>query len=331
MTDAAEGMSLRISSDALPARERAAAMREWVGRKLLRVELEPVTDRPFRLDLMVRAWPGLALASASDFGLRSRRTPAMVADSDDDVHLGINLAGTYIASQRGREVVLRRGDAVVTSCADAGELIHPRHGQALGVKIPRAVLAPLVGNVDDAIMRTVPRRNDALQMLSSYLGLLWQRDPPPSAELLRAAIDHVHDLVALTIGATRDGAAIARGRGLRAARLRAVKTQIMAQLAGPGLTPAAVAASQQISESYMRKLFESEGTSFSDFVLEQRLERVRRLLADPNLVDRTIASLAFSAGFGDLSYFNKAFRRRFSATPSEVRAQTVAAKAHREG
>jgi len=72
MTDAAEGMSLRISSDALPARERAAAMREWVGRKLLRVELEPVTDRPFRLDLMVRAWPGLALAADAGDGRRQR-------------------------------------------------------------------------------------------------------------------------------------------------------------------------------------------------------------------------------------------------------------------
>jgi hypothetical protein len=38
------------------------------------------------------------------------------------------------------------------------------------------------------------------------------------------------DLVAVTLGATRDAAAAAEGRGLRAARLRAIKTDIEANL-----------------------------------------------------------------------------------------------------
>jgi AraC-like DNA-binding protein len=327
MRVAADGASLRISSEALPERERTPAMREWIGRKVLRVELEPVTDAPFQLDLRVLALPELALASASDFGLRSRRTRELVTDSDDDVHLGINVAGTYIAEQRGRKVVLHDGDAVVTSCADTSELVHPQHGRALGLKIPRAKLAPLVGNIDDAIMRIIPHSNPTLRMLSGYVGLLWQENALASPELRRAAVDHVHDLVALTIGATRDGAAIAQARGLRAARLRGIKAHILAQLADPDLRPPAVAASQGISESYLRKLFEAEGTSFSDFVLAQRLARMHRLLAAPHLADRTIASLALSVGFGDVSYFNKVFRRRYGATPSEVREQARATKA----
>jgi len=43
------------------------------------------------------------------------------------------------------------------------------------------------------------------------------------------------------------------------------------------------------------------------------------MLSDPRLGDRTIGSVAFDVGFGDLSYFNRAFRRRYDATPSEVR------------
>jgi len=38
--------------------------------------------------------------------------------------------------------------------------------------------------------------------------------------------------------------------------------------------------------------------------------------------------VAFDAGFGDLSYFNRVFRRRFGATPSDVRA---AARRSHEG
>lgn len=68
----------------------------------------------------------------------------------------------------------------------------------------------------------------------------------------------------------------------------------------------------------MRKLFESEDTSFTQFVLGQRLARAHALLSDPHFADRSIAALALEAGFGDLSYFNRAFRRRYGASPSAV-------------
>lgn len=35
--------------------------------------------------------------------------------------------------------------------------------------------------------------------------------------------------------------------------------------------------------------------------------------------NRSISAIAFDSGFGDLSYFNNTFRRRFGATPTDVR------------
>jgi len=115
-----------------------------------------------------------------------------------------------------------------------------------------------------------------------------------------------------------------RSRGVRAARLRAVKADIMANLGARGLSLAVVAMRHNISPSYVRKLFESEGTSFTDFVLSERLARARRLIADPVSAGRTIGDIALEAGFGDLSYFNRAFRRRFGDTPSGIRADAYA-------
>jgi hypothetical protein len=40
----------------------------------------------------------------------------------------------------------------------------------------------------------------------------------------------MHDLIAATIGATRDGRAIAEGRGIAAARLRSIMADISANL-----------------------------------------------------------------------------------------------------
>jgi len=45
-----------------------------------------------------------------------------------------------------------------------------------------------------------------------------------------------------------------------------------------------------------------------------------RRLADRRHADRTIGAIAFAAGLGDLSYFNRAFRRRYGTTPSDARA-----------
>jgi AraC-like DNA-binding protein len=132
------------------------------------------------------------------------------------------------------------------------------------------------------------------------------------------------DLVAVTLGATRDAAAVAEGRGLRAARLRAIKNEIEAHLAHHDLSPDRVAKRQRVSASYIRKLFASEGTSFSEYVLTRRLVRARRMLTDRRWIGVGIAAIAYDAGFGDLSYFNRAFKREYGTTPSEVRDAAAA-------
>lgn len=64
-------------------------------------------------------------------------------------------------------------------------------------------------------------------------------------------------------------------------------------------------------------------TTFSEFVLAQRLARAHRFLTDPVRSDDTIGTIAFEAGFGDLSHFNRTFRRYYGATPSDIRAASL--------
>lgn len=85
------------------------------------------------------------------------------------------------------------------------------------------------------------------------------------------------------------------------------------------LKAADVAQRQRVTARYVHKLFEREGLTFSAFVLDRRLSRAHRLLSEPRLADRMISSVACDVGFGDLSYFNRVFRRRYDATPSEIK------------
>jgi AraC-like DNA-binding protein len=43
------------------------------------------------------------------------------------------------------------------------------------------------------------------------------------------------------------------------------------------------------------------------------------MLIDPRYAGLNISTIAFAVGFGDVSYFNRTFRHRFGATPSELR------------
>jgi AraC-like DNA-binding protein len=87
------------------------------------------------------------------------------------------------------------------------------------------------------------------------------------------------------------------------------------------LTAATVATKHEISTSYVRKLFETEGTSFTEFVLTHRLAAAYRMLTDLRFIDRSISRIAHDAGFNDISHFNRSFRRVYGASPTDVQRE----------
>lgn len=185
------------------------------------------------------------------------------------------------------------------------------------------MLAPHLADLGGALLAPVIADSPALHLLKGYAASLDDTASLTTPELRRAVATHIHDLAALAIGATKDATDIANLRGVRAARLRAIKADIAAQLSDGRLSAEAIALKHGITPRYMRMLFEAEDTSFSEFVLRQRLQRAYRMLTDPLHLGRPISSIAFDCGFSDLSYFNRTFRQRFQATPSDLRNRTV--------
>jgi AraC-like DNA-binding protein len=316
---------LRFSTNALPSRERLPFWREVFARKVVQIELEPSPDDRFEVEATLRAMPGLRTMTCTTSAAQMRRTPALVGEGDDSLALIVTLGGMMNPSQRRREALLGAGDAVFCLHAEPAAMNHSQV-QAMSLIVPRAALAPFVTDVEDAANRVIPHGNEALRLLTSYVKALDDLDLA-QPELRHLAVTHVHDLVAMVFGPTRDGAAVAGERGVRAARLAAIKADIIQHL-GRDLTIVALAARQHVTSRYVQVLFEREGTTFSEFVLEQRLARAHRMLADPRYAGSTVIAIAFAVGFGDISYFNRAFRRRFGATPSDIRAEAQRAGAN---
>jgi transcriptional regulator GlxA family with amidase domain len=63
------------------------------------------------------------------------------------------------------------------------------------------------------------------------------------------------------------------------------------------------------------------GLSLAERVLELRLQKARAMLADPRHDRLKIIEIAYACGFNEVSYFNRCFRRRFGASPTQYRGE----------
>jgi AraC-like DNA-binding protein len=307
----------RISTSDLPDRDRVPYWHEFFDSKVIHCDMETRSDDPFLAEAALLAWPGLRAMRLST-PAHYWRTPAMVADGDDSVVFLINHNGLLVFAQGGEDASLSGGDAIGVLHAEPSSMLTSQVDY-IAFGIPRAALVPLVADIEGAAMQLIPRNNEALLLLNRYVGILREDPVMVTPELRRAAVTHAHDLIALALGATRDGAEVACGRGVRAARLMATKADILDNLSGAELSVAAVARRQRVTPRYTHMLFEAEGITFSEFVLGQRLVRAHRMLSDPRFTGMAIGTIAYAIGFNDLSYFNRSFRRRFGMTPSELR------------
>jgi AraC-like DNA-binding protein len=309
---------VRFSTDGLAPRERGPALRGLYERSL--AHFEPLSDGSAHVAISKRFLPSVHVLAGTLGGLRQFGTrPATGAG--EAVFLAVNLSGESLVRQKSREINVRSGDAVFFAAETGVVLNRPTPVELVAIRLPGKTLAPLLGEPGDDAARLIPGETPALRLLVGYLRAL---DSEPAAlespDLRQAVAIHICDLLALSVGANREAIDVAEQRGARAARLQAIKTDIGRNLGDCELNVTEIALRHGITPRYVQRLFASEGKTFSEHVLERRLALARRLLTDLRLAHRPVTSIAFDAGFSDLSYFNRTFRRRFEATPTEVRA-----------
>lgn len=307
----------RFSTDDFPAPKRLDAFRDIYGSTIIKHDLEVDDDRAFRFAGEFVCGHDFGIARYVVTPCRAPRQPRHI--DSDDVVLSIALSGTRLVSQRGRNATMRDGEAAMTTSADTGTVTVGSRCRAVSLRFAQAAFRSRLADFDAALVHTIPRGSPALALLGQYVDLVNWSDALARPPLQDAVRDHLYDLAAIALGATRDAEDTAAQGGVRAARRMAILHEMDLRAGDPSLCIEDIAATLGLTPRYVHRLLEDTGRTFSHHLVERRVARAAALLRDPLWAGRKIADIAGEAGFSDLSYFNRSFRRHLGTTPSEIR------------
>jgi AraC-like DNA-binding protein len=251
--------------------------------------------------------------------MAERTRSNIIEDSGTGHNLFINRGQNQIGGiQAGREFLIEPGAAVLVSNSEPLQMFGENKTTWETVLLPHRTLGGSFHNADDRIALNINGGNPALDMLCRYTQFI-AGSKLASPEMRLHASSTIIDLVALASGLRGHDADVLELQGLRAARYAALIDHIRNNFRDPMISAARTARVLGLSPRYLHSLLHETGVSFSEHVLELRLQQSRLMLTDRNHNRMLISEIALTSGFSDISYFNRSFRRRFGCTPGSAR------------
>ena len=221
--------------------------------------------------------------------------------------------------QLGRKTELNSETAAIVSCTEPADFCYADSHDFSAIAIDQLRLRELVDQIDDIVASPLPA-SPALRHLRRYLEILPTREEAEAEPDLFAHIGTtLTGLLALALGAGREAAEFAKARGLRAARQHEIIRAIRARFADADFSAQQLAVRMGVTDRYVQDLLHESGASFSQRVLELRLQRARAMLEDHRYDRLNINEVANASGFNTIPYFNRCFRRRIGTTPGHFR------------
>ncbi|MFL6163496.1 MAG: helix-turn-helix domain-containing protein [Jatrophihabitantaceae bacterium] len=317
------GMSVCFDTKSIPHLDREQTIREAIWRHVVRVEITHHPD--FRQIVAIGAISSLGrlnLCSVKSNATTIRRTPTLARDDmEPSIFLGLQVSGSSIVVQDGREAVLRPGDMAIYDTTRPYTLLNDGGIHQHYFRVPRTDLAL----PDSVICRINAVRlcsaNPIAGLAASYLARLARMQQSrvtgaaadavglPSVELVRALI---------TTSLCESTLAVEPLEG--SLELRVIE-YMRTHLAEPDLAAPRIAAHHNMSVRQLYKILSRCNITPADWIRAQRLEACRKDLAKPAARQVTVESIARRWGLTDATHFSRAFKETYGISPREWRDQ----------
>jgi len=278
------------------------------------VRLEPrkIADLPFEGSIARTEATPIQISLVKATSHRVLRLRSHIADSTDDLcFVNLQLDGLGRTTQRGHEQVCTPGDLAVAETTDPFEIAHDRDFRLYCFAVPRRLLPRSFFDRPKLALSRTETGRALSRTLASYAELclaapaIAARNGTHVVELIAHAPEMLGDVPAAKVNAP--------------VLLSMMLDHIDRHNDDPGLDAEALAARFRCSERYVHRLFVATGRTVAEHVHDKRVIACARDLLSEHHRHRTIAEIAFAAGFSDISHFNRLFKRRHGLAPREFR------------
>ncbi|MGO1886039.1 MAG: helix-turn-helix domain-containing protein [Citricoccus sp.] len=300
----------------------ADSIDEWqriAGNRFVPLSLLANHRDGFHASMRSREIEGITISEITATAHRVRRTAHLISTRDPQHYkLSLQIEGTGIVSQDGREAVLQPGDISLYDTSRPYTLDFTKDLRCLVIAFPRECIGVPphlirritavrlrgdhgIGTVISPIVQHIVKNLDVLS------GINGER-------ILRSSLDLVSALAYSELASSEDGI-----EQSRMTEMQALKLYIDSHLDDPDLGAPTIASAHYMSMRYLQYLFQDEGTTVSSYIRTRRLERCRLDLCDAALATYSVSRIAQRWCFSDASHFSKLFKSVYGMAPGQFR------------
>jgi AraC-like DNA-binding protein len=306
--------------------DRAEFVHEALAMTMVPVELHwPQKRRGVATQGVITDLGDLTVCSGRTSAFRVERTPALARDAlEPSIFVNVQLTGSSMVVQGGREAVLNPGDLVIYDSTAPYTLLNDAGMTGEFFRIPHSALAMPHNMIQEACAVSLSPGHPLTSLTNDYL-LRLAADPDiltvPNGDLVgHPSIELVRAVIATHLRADNFTA------GPLAATLQLrILEYSRNHLNDPHLCAEEIADAHYVSVRYVYKVLAESGISLADWIRTRRLEACRQ---DLETSSTTIAAVARRHGFSNMSSFSRAFRAEYGLSPREWRDQCAGWKDH---
>jgi AraC-like DNA-binding protein len=301
-------------------RKRFQFWQDAVCDTFVELDCQARAERAFFGEITTAQCDGLHFSTVRSDGQIVRRTNNRIRRAREEVMLvSLQVRGIGVIAQDGREARLTPGDFACYDSTRPYTLNFDAGFEQLVLHMPREAMVRRIGRTEvwtaRRIEATSPVGSLVLPFVQQTASIVSDVAPATASRLSETCLSLVTAALGERLGALAQG-----GSAARTALTFRAKAIIDSYLHDHALNTERVAELVGISPRYLQDLFHAEGTTVSDWIWKQRLDKSRRDLADPLRASDSIAQIALACGFADFGHFSRRYKEAFGASPRVDRA-----------
>jgi AraC-like DNA-binding protein len=281
------------------------------------VQLEPrkIAEQPFQGTISRTDVAAIKISRVEATKHVVLRLRSHIARSIGDVYfVNLQLDGVGRYTQRGHEQICGPGDLAVVDTTEPFEIENCRNFSLFCFAVPRQLLPNALAERPRLRLSATEAGRALSRTLAGHADLCLRSEPNSGISAFGA--QHVVDLISHAPGILEEQPPERAGRSVL---LSMMLDYIDRHVDNPDLGADTLALKFHCSQRYVHKLFSTTGRSVGEHVNGLRIVLCTRNLLDHARQRATVAEIAFDAGFRDISYFNRLFKRSTGLAPREFR------------